>query len=33
VRDKIVELCGDKKRIELFARETFEGWESLGDQL
>ena len=33
VRDKIVELCGDKKRIELFARDKFEGWESWGDQL
>ena len=33
VRDKIVELCGDKKRIELFARDKFEGWESWGNQL
>ena len=33
VRDKIVELCGDIKRIELFAREKTDGWESLGNQL
>jgi len=33
VRDKIVELCGDIKRIELFARNKCEGWESLGNQL
>jgi N6-adenosine-specific RNA methylase IME4 len=33
VRDKIVELCGDKPRIELFARKKIEGWESQGDQL
>ena len=33
VRDKIVELCGHKKRIELFEREKYEGWESIGDQL
>ena len=33
VREKIVELCGDKKRIELFARNKYEGWISSGDQL
>jgi len=33
VRDKIVELCGDKKRIELFARNACEGWDCDGDQL
>lgn len=33
VRDKIVELCGDIPRIELFARETADGWDSWGDQL
>ena len=33
VRDKIVELCGDKKRTELFARMKVDGWESMGDQL
>jgi len=30
VRDKIVELCGDVPRIELFATEEVEGWKSLG---
>ena len=33
VRDKIVELCGDKKRIELFARSTCDGWDAEGLQL
>ena len=33
IRDKIVELCGDKKRIELFSRKKVEGWECIGDQL
>ena len=33
IRDKIVELCGDKPRIELFARKQVEGWLSEGNQL
>lgn len=33
VRNKIVELIGDKPRIELFARHRFDGWDSYGDQL
>lgn len=33
VRDRIIELCGDKKRIELFARDRFEGWDAWGDEL
>ena len=33
VRDKIVELCGDLPRIELFARQQCEGWDSTGNQL
>ena len=33
VRDKIVELVGDLPRIELFARETAEGWDSWGNEL
>jgi N6-adenosine-specific RNA methylase IME4 len=33
VREKIVELCGDLPRIELFARQKIEGWDSIGDQL
>ena len=30
VRNKIVQLCGNIPRIELFAREKVEGWESVG---
>lgn len=33
VRDKIVELLGDIPRIELFARERAEGWDSHGNEL
>ena len=41
VRDKIVELCGDLPRIELFARpqndlfsdETFKGWDIWGNEV
>ena len=33
VRDKIVELIGDLPRIELFARETVDGWDSWGNEL
>ena len=33
VRDKIVELLGDVPRIELFARETAQGWDSWGNEL
>lgn len=29
-RDRIVKLCGDVPRVELFARETCPGWTSLG---
>jgi N6-adenosine-specific RNA methylase IME4 len=29
-RDKIVELCGDVSRVELFAREHTDGWEATG---
>jgi N6-adenosine-specific RNA methylase IME4 len=29
-RDRIVQLCGDVPRVELFARETCPGWVSLG---
>ncbi len=31
IRDKIIELAGDKPRIELFAREQVDGWDSWGD--
>ena len=33
VRDKIVELCGDLPRIELFARERADGWSSWGNEI
>lgn len=32
VRDRIVDLTGDRDRIELFARERAPGWEVLGNQ-
>jgi N6-adenosine-specific RNA methylase IME4 len=32
-RDKIVELCGDLPRIELFARQRTPGWDCVGNQL
>ena len=33
VRNRIVELCGDLPRIELFAREKIEGWDSWGNEV
>lgn len=33
IRDKIVELFGDLPRIELFARDKAQGWDSWGNQL
>ena len=33
VRDRIVRLCGDVPRIELFAREVTEGWTCLGNEI
>jgi len=33
VRNKIVELVGDLPRIELFARETADGWDSWGNEI
>lgn len=30
VRDRIVQLCGDIPRIELFARQSADGWDCLG---
>lgn len=32
-REKIVELFGDRPRIELFARERFDGWDCWGNQI
>ena len=33
VRDEIVRLMGDLPRIELFARETAPGWNSMGNEV
>jgi N6-adenosine-specific RNA methylase IME4 len=33
IRERIVSLCGDLPRIELFARETAEGWDSWGNEV
>lgn len=32
-RDRLVQLMGDVPRIELFARQKFEGWEAWGNQI
>jgi N6-adenosine-specific RNA methylase IME4 len=33
IREKIVKLCGDLPRVELFARHEIEGWDAWGDQV
>ena len=33
VRDRIVELCGDLPRIELFARQKTDGWDAWGNEV
>lgn len=33
VRDRIVELVGDLPRIELFARQTVDGWDCWGNEV
>ena len=33
VRDKIVRLCGDLPRIELFARQKTQGWDVWGNEV
>ena len=33
VRTKIVELFGDVSRIEVFARDSADGWDGIGDEL
>lgn len=33
VREKIIELCGDLPRIELFARESTPGWDVWGNEI
>ncbi|HHT9135839.1 MAG TPA: MT-A70 family methyltransferase [Candidatus Wunengus sp. YC60] len=32
-REQIVKLMGDQKRIELFARHQFEGWDVFGNEV
>ena len=33
IRDRIVELCGDLSRIELFARQRVQGWDCWGNEV
>lgn len=33
IRERIVKLCGDVPRIELFARSRHDGWDCLGDEI
>ena len=33
IRDRIVELCGDLPRIELFARQKIDGWDCWGNEV
>ena len=33
VRERIIELVGDLPRIELFARQTADGWDSWGNEI
>lgn len=33
IRDRIVELCGNLPRIELFARQHAEGWDCWGNEV
>lgn len=33
VRERIVKLCGDLSRIELFAREKIDGWDVWGNEI
>jgi N6-adenosine-specific RNA methylase IME4 len=33
VRDKIVELFGDYPKVELFARQTSDGWDVWGNEV
>jgi site-specific DNA-methyltransferase (adenine-specific) len=33
VRNRIVELCGDLPRIELFARQKVDGWDNWGNEI
>ena len=33
VRERIIELVGDLPRVELFARQTTEGWDCWGNEV
>lgn len=33
IRDRIVALCGDLPRVELFARDSCNGWDSIGNEI
>ena len=33
IRHDIVNLCGDLSRIELFARQKFDGWDAWGNEI
>ena len=33
IRERIVELFGNRRRIELFARQKHEGWDAWGDEI
>jgi N6-adenosine-specific RNA methylase IME4 len=33
IRNRIIDLCGDLPRIELFSRDKIEGWDVWGNQL
>lgn len=33
IRDKIVQICGDLPRIELFARQHADGWDCWGNEV
>lgn len=33
IRERIVKLCGDLPRIELFARQRADGWDAWGDEV
>lgn len=32
-RERILELCGDLPRVELFARDECDGWDSIGNEI
>ncbi len=33
IRDRIVQLCGDVKRVELFSRHKVKGWDRFGNEV